>query len=89
MRAAAGDRNIRVVGAGELAGQFFDAGLLVELIVQVGSITLGHGKPLFPRRVLHPALRLVEVRAMGEGFAELRYEVSRAIRSEPHNDACR
>jgi dihydrofolate reductase len=89
MRAAAGDRNIWVVAGGNLAGQFFDAGLLDELIVQVGSVTLGHGKPLFPRRVLHPALRLAEVRAMGEGFAELRYVVSRAIRSEPRNDARR
>src|SRR5687768_9424611 len=76
MRAAAGSQNIWVVGGGDLAAQFYDAGLLDELIVQVGSVTLGRGKPLFPRRVLSPTLRLVDVRALGTGMAELRYEVT-------------
>ena len=78
MRAAAGVRNIWVVGGGDLAGQFYDAGLLDEIIVQIGSATLGKGKPLFPRRVLSPSLRLVSVRQMGSGMAELRYEVQQA-----------
>jgi dihydrofolate reductase len=77
MRSAAGGRNIWVVGGGDLAGQFFDAGLLDEVIVQVGSVTLGQGKPLFPRRVTSPPLRLVSAKAVGSGFAELRYEVPR------------
>ena len=77
MRAAAGSRNIWIVGGGDLAGQFFDAGLLDELIVQVGSATLGQGKPLFPRRVLSPVLRLLSARQMGAGMAELRYEVGK------------
>jgi dihydrofolate reductase len=63
------------MGGGDLAGQFYDAGLLDELIVQVGSVTLGRGKPLFPRRVLSPVLRLVSVRQMGIGMVELHYEV--------------
>jgi len=75
MRSAAGSNNIWIVGGGDLAGQFFDAGLLDELIVQVGSVTLGKGKPLFPRRVLSPVLRLVSVSQMGIGMAELHYEV--------------
>ena len=75
MCAAAGDKNIWIVGGGDLAGQFYDAGLLNELIVQIGSATLGKGKSLFPRRVLSPSLRLVSVRQMGTGMAELRYEV--------------
>jgi len=77
MRSAAGAKNIWVVGGGDLAGQFYDAGLLDELIVQVGSATLGSGKPLFPREVLSPTLRLVSVRQMGAGMAELRYEIQR------------
>jgi dihydrofolate reductase len=77
MRTAAGDRNLWVVGGGDLAGQFHDAGLLDEVIVQVGSVTLGSGKPLFPRRLTHPPLRLVSAKQMGEGFAELRYEIPR------------
>jgi dihydrofolate reductase len=75
MRAAAGTKNIWIVGGGDLAGQFYDAGLLDELIIQVGSVTLGKGKPLFPRRVLSPVLRLVSVHKKGAGMAELRYEV--------------
>jgi dihydrofolate reductase len=75
MRAAAKGKNLWVVGGGDLAGQFFDAGLLDEIIVQVGSVTLGQGKPLFPRRLTAPPLRLTSVRQVGSGFAELRYEV--------------
>ena len=75
MRAAANGKNIWVVGGGDLAGQFHDAGLLDELIVQVGSATLGRGKPLLPRQILGPVLRLVSTRQMGTGMVELRYEV--------------
>jgi dihydrofolate reductase len=75
MRHAAGSKNIWIVGGGDLAGQFFDAGLLDEIIVQIGSVTLGRGKQLFPRLVTNPPLRLVSARQVGSGFAELRYEV--------------
>jgi len=75
MRAAAGDKNIWVVGGGDLAGQFHDAGLLDEMIVQVGSVTLGQGKPLFPRRQTSPPLLLTSVRKVGPGFAELCYQI--------------
>lgn len=72
---AAGGKNLWLVGGGELVGQFHDAGLLDEIIVQVGSVTLGAGKPLLPRMITDPPLRLTSARAMGEGFAELRYTV--------------
>ena len=78
MRAAAREKNIWLVGGGELVGQFHDAGLLDEIIVQVGSVTLGAGKPLLPRRITSPSLRLVSARSCGEGFAELRYQVRSA-----------
>ena len=81
LRAAAGTKNIWIVGGGDLAGQFYDAGLLDELIVQIGSVTLGKGKPLFPRRVLSPNLRLVSAHPMGIGMAELRYEVQRGSKA--------
>lgn len=48
-RAAAG-RHVWVIGGGELAGQFLDAGLLDELWVQYAPVTLGAGAPLLPRR---------------------------------------
>ncbi|NIE98320.1 dihydrofolate reductase [Acinetobacter sp. Tr-809] len=68
-----GDKNIWIVGGGELAGQFYDANLLDELIIQIGSVTLGKGKALFPRSVLAPALKLISVHQMGEGMVELHY----------------
>jgi len=78
MRKAAGGKNIWIVGGGDLAGQFFDAGLLDEIIVQVGSVTLSKGKPLFPRRVTDPPLRLISARQIGTGFAEMRYEIQKS-----------
>jgi len=75
MQIAAGTKNIWIVGGGDLAGQFHDAGLLDEVIVQIGSVSLGRGKQLFPRRITSPPLRLVSARQIGPGFAELRYEV--------------
>ena len=77
MRLAANGKNLWLVGGGDLVGQFSDAGLLDELIVQVGSVTLGAGKPLLPRQIAFPPLRLVSVRKVGTGFAELHYEVPR------------
>lgn len=77
MSRAAGDRDIWIVGGGDLAGQFYDAHLLDEMMVQVSSVTLGKGKPLFPRRLTSPPLRLLSVRQVGTGFAELHYRVPR------------
>ena len=78
MRAAAGDRNIWVVGGGDLVGQFYDAGLLNELIVTIASVTLGAGKPLLPRRISSSSLKLVSAVRLNAGFAQLRYEVTSA-----------
>lgn len=69
------DKNIWLVGGGDLVGQFHDHGLLDEIFVQIGSVTLGAGKPLLPRMITTPPLRLLSVRAVGTGFAELHYEV--------------
>ena len=77
MVAAAKGRNVWVVGGGELVGQFHDHGLLDELIVTIGSVTLGAGAPLLPRAITTPPLVLESVRAMPPGFAQLRYRVER------------
>jgi dihydrofolate reductase len=73
----AGGNNIWLVGGGDLVGQFYDAGLLDEIIVQVGSVTLGSGRPLLPRRIISPPLQLISARRVGPGFAELTYAVRR------------
>lgn len=50
LREAAGDKDVWVVGGGDLAVQFAEAGLLDRLIVSIAPVTLGAGRPLFPRR---------------------------------------
>jgi dihydrofolate reductase len=77
MIAAAQGKNVWLVGGGDLVGQFWDADLLDELIVQVGSVTLGAGQPLLPRQIAFPPLKLASVKQIGPGFVELRYEVPR------------
>lgn len=77
MAEAARGRNIWIVGGGELAGRFHDAGLLDELIIQVTSVTLGRGAPVFPRRVTSPPLQLQSATPLGTGFVELRYTIPR------------
>ncbi len=69
--AAANGRDVWVVGGGDLAGQFLDAGLLDEVIVNIAPVTLGAGRPLLPRR---SELRLVETMRSGE-FLAARFEV--------------
>ena len=73
MLAAAGRRDVWVVGGGDLAGQFADAGLLDEVWVQYAPVALGAGAPLLPRRV---ELRLEEV-ARNRDLACARYAVVR------------
>jgi dihydrofolate reductase len=73
-REAAG-KHIWLVGGGELVGKFHDHALLDELIVTIGSVTLGGGAPLLPRDISNPPLILESVRAMPPGFAQLRYRV--------------
>ncbi len=82
MVSAANGRNVWICGGGELAGQFYDHGLLDELIVQVASVTLGAGSPLLPREIVTPPLRLISATTFGDAFAELRYEVP-----SPHDEA--
>jgi dihydrofolate reductase len=76
MRAAAGDRNVWVVGGGELASQFADAGLLDDLILTVVPTVLGEGIRLFARG-LPGRLKRTATREFASGMVELRYELPR------------
>lgn len=71
---AAGDLDVWVVGGGDLAGQFADAGLLTDIRVSVAPATLPSGKPLLPRALGADRLTLTGVRQAG-AFAELSYTV--------------
>jgi dihydrofolate reductase len=74
IREAAGGGDIWVVGGGDLAGQFLDAGALDEIALSVAPVALTGGAPLFPRRIESDRLRLVSAKAVGQ-FARLVYEV--------------
>lgn len=76
MTSAAGGKNVWVVGGGELAGSFADAGLLDEIILGVAPVTLGAGAPLLPRRLTSSRLSLRAVQQRGQ-FAYLTYEVGK------------
>ena len=64
-------QDVWVVGGGDLAGQFAEAGLLDEVMVSIAPVVLGAGRPLFPRRW---DLELLEL-ARNRAFACARYAV--------------
>jgi dihydrofolate reductase len=77
MIAAAGERDLWVIGGGNVASQFADAGLLDELIVTVVPVVLGEGKPLFDRRLPGAPIQLTAALPRDTGMVELRYEIRR------------
>jgi dihydrofolate reductase len=74
---AAGDRNVWVVGGGNVASQFADAGLLDDLLLTVVPVVLGEGKPLFDRPVPGGPLQLTGTTVHDSGMVYLRYEFKR------------
>lgn len=77
MLEAAGERNLWVVGGGDLASQFAEEGLLDELLVTVVPVVLGDGLPTFARRLEGEQLRLTGSRSFRNGMTELRYDFVR------------
>lgn len=74
LREAAGDKDIWVVGGGELAGQFADHGLLDTIVLGMAPATVGAGAPLLPRR-LGGRLTLTDVERIDQ-FVRLTYRVA-------------
>jgi dihydrofolate reductase len=75
MLAQADGKNVWVVGGGDLAGQFMDAGLLDEIWLTVTPVTLGRGAPLLPRRHPNPMTLISAVPAPNGTFVHLRYRL--------------
>lgn len=84
MTAAADGKDLWVVGGGDLAGQFADAGLLDEIILYIAPVTLGSGAALLPRKL---DLRLEEL-GQNKAFVCARYSVvGPAQHASPSGDA--
>jgi dihydrofolate reductase len=77
MITAAGERNLWIVGGGNVASQFAGENLLDEVLVTVVPVVLGGGKPLFDHRVPGGPMQLTGTRAFDTGMVELRYEIRR------------
>lgn len=71
---AAGDRDVWLVGGGNVATQYLDAGLLDVVQVTIVPVVLGAGLPLFAGPV--PPMKLLDLTPYGNGMAELTYEVT-------------
>ena len=76
LTAAAGERDVWLVGGGDLAIQFAAEGLIDELIVTVVPVVLGSGLATFAGRLSEP-LTLTGARPDRNGMVELRYAVER------------
>ena len=76
MVATAAGKNVWLVGGGELVGQFYDRGLLDEIILGMAPVFLGAGAPLLPRRIVWPTLKLLGATQYGSTFVTLRYSVT-------------
>jgi dihydrofolate reductase len=71
---AAGEKDVWVMGGGDLAGQFFDAGALDEIELTIAPVALGSGARLLPRRIESDRLRLRVAERHGQ-FARVVYSV--------------
>jgi dihydrofolate reductase len=74
---SAGAKNLWIVGGGNVASQFADAGLLDDVLVTVVPVVLGDGKPLFDRGLPGGPLQLTAVSAHTNGMVALSYRLSR------------
>lgn len=74
IRNASPGKDVWVIGGGDLAGQFLDAGALDEIQVTLTPVALTGGAPLFPRDIRSDRLELRSVEKFGQ-FAHLIYDI--------------
>lgn len=65
-------------GGGDLAAQFFAAGLLDEIILTIAPVILCACAPLFTRQIVHPPLQRTAVKPLPNGLTEIRLRVQAA-----------
>ncbi|MNW52563.1 hypothetical protein D3C74_300880 [compost metagenome] len=77
IRDSAGEKNVWVLGGGELLGQFLDVDALDVLALTIAPAALSSGAPVLPRTISSESLELVEARQAGP-FARLVYRVNKS-----------
>lgn len=75
---AAGGADVWLMGGGDLAAQFAEAGHLDELRLSVAPVLLGAGAPLFTGRLDSTRLTLTRTHRTGQ-FLQARYTLGKAI----------
>jgi dihydrofolate reductase len=78
MLEAAGDRDLWVVGGGNVASQFADHDLLDTVEVTLVPVVLGEGKPLFNRRLPGGPMQLTGAQTYASGMVGLTFDVRRS-----------
>ncbi|MDR7330240.1 dihydrofolate reductase family protein [Corynebacterium guangdongense] len=64
-----------IIGGGDLAGQFLDAGALTTITLTLAPAFLATGKPLLPRNLFSDRLELTGATKKGQ-FVELAFDVT-------------
>ena len=70
---AASDKNIWLIGGGQLVQEFLKLHLIDRIELLILPIILGEGIPLFPPPTTEISLSLVAIRSHGNGMAQLTY----------------
>ena len=71
---SANGKDIWLIGGGDLAGQFFEAGLLNEIHLSVAPVAIRGGASVLPRSISSKSLNLRSAEQFGQ-FAHLKYDV--------------
>jgi dihydrofolate reductase len=74
--AAAGDKNVWLMGGGNVAAQFAERGLLDELLLTVVPVLIGSGKSLMPLARPTSPVSLTGTTTFENGSIELRYRLT-------------
>jgi dihydrofolate reductase len=77
---SAGDRDLWVVGGGNVASQFADHDLLDTVELTMVPVVLGDGKPLFDRRLPGGAMQLTTAQTYASGMVGLSFDVRGSAR---------
>jgi dihydrofolate reductase len=78
MLETAGDRDLWVLGGGNVASQFADHDLLDTVEVTLVPVVLGEGKPLFNRRLPGGPMQLTGAQTYASGMVGLTFDVRRS-----------